>query len=110
MPYLSDKIKISGGVYDKRIKYTPEQIEEVKILYHKENYSMRKISRETGISRRYIDFILNPEHRIDNMKKRDWTKYYDRKNLTKLVRELRRRKQKLFLEGKILLVDNKIKM
>ena len=103
MPYKSDKIKISGTIYDKRIKYTPEEIEQVKILYHKEKYSMRKISRETGISRRYIDFILNPEHLIDNKRRRDWTKYYDRQNLTRLVRELRRRKQKLYLEGKLLI-------
>lgn len=101
MPYLSEKIKISGTEYDKRMKYSEEDIEGVKLRYHKDNWSMRKISRETGISRRYIDFILFPEHLVENRKKRDWRKYADRKNLTKLTRELRHRKQLLFLGGKI---------
>ena len=101
MPYLSEKIKISGTKYDKRMKYSEEDIENVKLRYHKDKWSMRKISRETGISRRYIDFILFPEHLVENRKNRDWRKYSDRKNLTKLTRELRQRKQLLFLGGKI---------
>ena len=100
--HCEEDAKISGTVYDKRVKYSPEQIENVKRLYDFEKWSMRKISRETGISRRYIDFILHPEHLVDNRRTRDWTKYHNREQLTKLTRELRQRKKLLISQGKII--------
>lgn len=101
MPSKSSFIKISGTQYDKRVKYSAEEIESVKLRYHKDKWSMRKISRETGISRRYVDFIIFPEHLVENRKTRDWHTSFNRENLTRLTRELRHRKQLLFLGGKI---------
>lgn len=100
--HCEEDIKISGTIYDKRVKYTPEDLENVKRMYFIDKFSMRKISRETKISRRYIDFILHPEHLVENKKNRDWTKYHNREQLTKLTRELRQRKKKLLEQGKVL--------
>ena len=99
MPYKSEKIKIEGTQYDKRVKLSPEQRAE--IIEAGAGYGINKLAREYNVSKRLIQFILYPE-RIKAMRvNRDWRKYADREKLTIATRGLRQKKQKLFLEGKI---------
>jgi len=63
MPYFyenpKNRIKLPTE-YDRRVKYTEEDKQEVRDM-HKQGMAQRAIARKTGISRRYISFILSPE-------------------------------------------------
>ena len=111
MPYKSEKIIIRGSQYDRRQKLTPEQKSEIAFRYATTDISQRKLAKEYGVSRRLITFIVNPEEEQRNrlrLKIRKAKGLYkpDRAKLTKSVREYRRYKQKLFLEGKIQLTNS----
>jgi hypothetical protein len=103
MPYKSAKIKIEGGQYDRRVKLTPEQKSEI----HKNvlGLSQRELARIWNVSRRTIQFILHPEKLEENKKRRaergGWKQYYDSDLWAETMKEHRRYKQKLKVEGKI---------
>ena len=59
MPYLSEKIKIAGTKFDRRIKLTEEQKKEIKEL-SSAGLSQRKIAAIYKVDRRLISFIVNP--------------------------------------------------
>ena len=105
MPYRSEKIIIRGSQYDRRQKLTPEQKSEIAFRYATTGISQRKLAKEYGVSRRLITFIVNPEEENRNKQQLKIRKP-DRAKLTKSVREYRRYKQKLFLEGKIQLTNS----
>lgn len=103
MPYKSQKIKIAGTKYDRRIKLTPEQKEE--IFQNKDGLSQRALAKAYGVSRRTIQFILHPKKLEENKKRREerggWTQYYDPSTWPETMKEHRRYKQDLKLQGKI---------
>ena len=45
MPYKSDKIKIAGTSYDRRVKLTDKEREEIKYLYKTSVHSQRKLAK-----------------------------------------------------------------
>ena len=105
MPYKSEKIKLSRS-QDRRIKLTDEQREEIKEKYATGLYSQRALSREYGVSRRLIPFVLDDtkyqkckeqfkEHKADGRYKPD------RKEWAKTMRKHRHYKQKLYLDGEL---------
>ena len=104
MPYKCEKIKLSKD-QDRRVKLTDKQREEIKLL-HKEGNSIHSLSRDYGVSRRTIQFILFPERQQRNVDLRDERGgskiYYDREKNTDCVRKHRRYKHKLFKDGKLL--------
>jgi len=59
MPYAHRREKIPRHL-DRRVKYTEEDKEDVKILF-KGGMSQRAIARETGMSRKMVSFVLFPE-------------------------------------------------
>lgn len=103
MPYKSEKIKIAGSKYDRRIKLTPEQKKEI----HENplNLSQRALAKEYGVSRRTIQFILDPEKLKENLKRREERggsmQYYKPSEWAETVREHRKYKQNLKIQGKI---------
>lgn len=103
MPYKSEKIKIAGGQYDRRVKLTAE--EKAEIHRNELGLSQRALARKYGVSRRTITFILDPakmEQNYERRKERGGSKqYYERKRHTEAIRKHRRYKQKLKLQGKI---------
>ncbi len=111
MPYKSQKIVIAGTKNDRRIKLTEEDKELIKWLNEEEKISQRKLAIQFKVSKRLIQFVLNPQKLIDNKKKRaerGGSKiYYDKDYHTESIREHRQYKQKLFLENKISLPDEK---
>jgi len=103
MPYKSEEIKIAGTKHDRRIKLTPEQKEE--IYQNKLGLSQRALAKEYGVSRRTIQFILDPEKLKENIKRRKerggTMQYYNSSEWAKTKKEHRKYKQDLKLKGEI---------
>jgi hypothetical protein len=111
MPFKSDKIKIEGTPHDKRRKLTEDQKKD--IFENKHGLSQRKLAEAYGVSRRTIQFILDPKKLEENKKRREerggWKQYYKKENNTAAVRKTRRHKQILFNAGEINLPKKKTK-
>lgn len=103
MPYKSAKIKIEGTSHDRRRKLTEEQKKDIR--ENKAGLSQRKLAALYGVSRRTIQFILDPEKLERNKqarKERGGSKqYYDREKHNAYMRGHRKHKQDLFINGKI---------
>lgn len=106
MPYKSEKINISNTPYDRRRKLTEDQKEYIRWLREEEQLSQRALAAKFGVSRRTIQFIIDPEKLKRN---RDSSKERRRAGLYKptkeewanTIREHRHYKQQLYKEGKI---------
>lgn len=103
MPYKSDRIAIKNPKLDKRVKLTPKQKEKVIALYPA--LSQRELARRFGVSRRTIQFILDPNKLKQNLKRREerggWEQYYTKEKQSLYMKNHRRRKHELFKEGLI---------
>lgn len=106
MPYKSDKIKIAGTSYDRRIKLTEEACEKIRYLYRTSIHSQRKLAKIFGVSRSLIVMVLNPAIREkynaqyrERMKDGRYRK--SKEENARVAREHRRYKRQLFVEGKI---------
>lgn len=97
MPYKCEKLKIPRK-YDKRVKLTDDEREQIKELYGK--ISQRKLAKRFNVSRRLIIFIGCPEKHQRNIEVRH-SNYYERERHLVYMRNHRHRKQKLYLEGKL---------
>lgn len=93
MPYKSEKMLIAGTKLDLRRKLSSEQKEAIKIL-SAQGYSQRKLAEMFGCSKRSVQNILHPQERSVQLKRP--TTYWTQKK-----REYRKRKQQLFIEGKL---------
>lgn len=106
MPYKSEKAKLEGTKYDRRVKLTPEQKAEIKRRYETENIGMRPLAKEYGVSRRLISYIVYPE-KLEKNRERQKVKRQQglykpsKEQWAATIREHRRYKQKLFKKGKI---------
>lgn len=106
MPYKSEKIKIAGTKYDRRIKLTEDQKEYIRWLREEEKLSQMKLAKMFGVSKRLIQFITQPDklekcrERLKEAKKRGLYKL-SKEELNETQREHRRYKHKLRMEGKI---------
>lgn len=104
MPYLSEKIKIDNTMLDRRRKLTEEQKEQIKAIYKTGVCGTRPLAKQFGVSKTTIQIIVNPAiaERRKQYIKETWKKYQKYgKEHSAVIREHRRYKQKLFLEGKI---------
>jgi hypothetical protein len=103
MPRKSDIIPINNKDLDRRIKLTDKQREE--IARNEGFLSQRQLARLYGVSRRLIQFILDPKKHKENLKRREergGTKiYYDREKNTTAMREHRDYKKELYQKGLI---------
>jgi len=100
MPYKFEytHLKLPKNL-DRRVKYTEKDKQEVKDLF-KGGMSQRGIARTTGMSRRYVSFILFPD-RLKKAKeqfkeRRKDGRYYDKDKQTKAIKSNRQHKQKNF--------------
>lgn len=96
--HCEEDVKIAGTKYDKRVKYDDDFKATIKELY-RNKISIHEISRLMGCSKRFVQFTLFPERLVDARRNRDWTKYHNREQLTRLTRELRQRKKLLVKTG-----------
>lgn len=102
MPFKSEKIKLSY-YQDRRIKLSEEDKNEIKEHYG--IFSQRQLASLYGVSRRTIQFIGDPQKQIENLKRREERggskQYYDKNKNTNCVRNWRRYKQNLYLNGEL---------
>lgn len=106
MPYRSEKIKIAGTIYDRRAKLTAEEREEIKYLYQTSVHNQRKLAAMFHVSRSLIAMIVNPERlkrssKLLKERKREGRYGISKEERARIIREHRRYKQRLFVEGKI---------
>lgn len=106
MPYKSEKIKIANTEYDRRIKLTEEQRKEIREKYATGTVGHRPLAKEYGVSRSLIRYVVDEEKyeksKADFRERRKDGRYNKNKEENnKIMREIRKYKQKLYLEGKI---------
>ena len=103
MPFASEKILIAGTKFDRRIKLTKENKQDIIRLHKEESFTYAKLGLMFKVSRRTIDFICNPEKLVKNLERLKerggWKQYYDLKLHTEQIREHRRYKQDLYITG-----------
>ena len=91
--------------YDRRIKLSDDDKEEIVALYKLGATSYNKLAREFGVSKRTIYWIVNPEKLEENKRlraERGGSKYYyDKETQRKAMRDHRDYKRSLLEEGKI---------
>ena len=103
MPYKSENIKLTN-LNDRRRKLTDEQIAEAKKIRETTGAGWRTIAKQFGVSKesikRWCDDAARQRHHEYNARK--WRTYkYSKEERARVMREHRRYKQKLFIEGKI---------
>lgn len=103
MPYLSEKIKIQGTKFDRRVKLTPDDKELIKWLREEEQISFNKLAAQFKVSKRTIQFICDPsklEANKEARKKRGGSKiYYDKDLHKESIKNTRNYKQDLKIKG-----------
>lgn len=106
MPFTSERIKISGTQYDRRIKLSDDQKQLIRWLREEEQISYQKLADMFNVSKRTIIFVCNPEkyekarEQFKNRRK-DGRYKASKEEWSKTIREHRHYKQELYLEGKI---------
>ena len=110
MPYKIDTLKLRlKRKHDRRVKYTQEDKNGVMAM-HKEGISQRAIARKTGMSRRYVGFVLFPERAAICRKqfkgRRKDGRYYNKEVNTKAVRSCRRWRKDHIQSGGATLKNN----
>ena len=102
MPYKTEKDKLDSPFLDRRCKLLPCQKERVIHLRETEGLSQRKLAEMFGVSRRLIQFVLDPSKHDENLKRREERGgnkvYYDRDTHNRHMREHRKYKNKILGE------------
>lgn len=107
MPYVSEKIKIAGTKNDRRRKLSEADKEEIRTLYSSTVPSQRKLAAIYKVSRRLIQFIIDPAKEAqskENFKK--WKQSSaahkpSKEEWAATMREHRHYKQELYLKKEI---------
>ena len=102
MPYkwVYDKKKIPREL-NRNVKLSLDDRDKIRDEY-KFLKSQRKLALKWGVSRRLINFILNPEKEQHNKELQKLRNHYDKEKNTNYMRKYRKNKQKLALNGKLL--------
>ena len=105
MSYKSEKIKIAGTKHDRRVKLTPEQRFEIRHMHEFLGTSYNSLARMYSVSKRLVQFVCCPEKEEEARRRfkelRADGRYYNKEKHTASVRDLRRYKQSLFINGEI---------
>ena len=104
MPYKSSKLKLSEK-QDKRIKLTTETKAEICQLYSTDKFSQRRLAAIFSVSRRTIQFTLDPKKLEENKKRREerggWKQYYSKETHRETMKTHRRYKNSLHKKGEL---------
>jgi len=65
-----DKVTINNENLDKRVKLTAQDKADIVRLYASKEWSQRKLAQRFGVSRRSIQFVLDPKKLEENKKRR----------------------------------------
>ena len=103
MPYKfeTDKVKLPEGK-DRRVKLTTEDKEIIKALYEIVNISTYKLAEQFNVSRRTIQFILDPSKKKANLERLEerggWKVYYDKEKHNEYMTNHRHYKKEVLKE------------
>lgn len=104
MPYKCEKINYKDGQKASQ-KLTKEQKREIYLRYKNGDISQRRLAAEYGVSRRTIQFTVDPEKLKDNLIRRKETggskQYYNKEAHRDYMKVYRKRKQGIFLKGEL---------
>lgn len=105
MPYKSEKIKLPRE-YDRRVKLTEEQKDEIRHKYETGLYSQRKLATEYNVSRRLITFVLDDNKRqrcaeLFKERRKDGRYTPNKQERNEISREHRKYKAELYKQGKL---------
>ena len=103
MPYKFEKIPINNHKHDKRVKLTDEDREKIREEYATGTISQRGLAEKYKVSRRLIQFILNPSKHEEAKKKfaerQKDGRYYDKEKQREYMRKHREHKKDLYNKG-----------
>ena len=89
---------------DKRLRLSPLLREEIR--QNEERLSLRKLAAKYGVSKRLIQFIINPEKHAENLKRREErggsTVYYDPEKHREAMQRHREHKAELLTKGELI--------
>lgn len=85
----------TGKEHDGRRRLTDEEKEDVKRL-HKAGQSIHSLSRDYGVSRRLVQFLIYPERLEIVNYPGHWSKYYDKEKHRRSMAKHRAKKKQLF--------------
>ena len=101
MPYKSEKIIIDHSQYDKRIRLTEQQKEEIRKEYKTGLATHRSLAEKYKVSKKTIYNILNHEKYLKQLEQnkinKHSQKYYNKEKHKEYIKQHRRYKQKLYL-------------
>lgn len=101
MPYKTQEIPFNDPFLDKRCKLIPCQVEMIRKL-SQVGWSQRQLAQRFNVSRRLIQFTIDPKKREENYQKRvesgGSTQYYNREKHAESIRNHRRRKHEILKE------------
>lgn len=94
-------MKISGTEFDRRIKLTEEQKDEIIAL--RGVVSQRKCAAMFNVSRRTVIFLWYPErleaNKIRRQERGGWRQYYNKAKHRESIKDTRRYKEKIYKNG-----------
>lgn len=103
MPYKAEKIKLPPK-YDRRVKLSVEQKDEIRHKYSTGLYSLNVLAKEYNVSKKTVLLIVNSEskHKADEYIKNHWKEHQGtREERNAATKEHRAYKHRLHKEGKI---------
>lgn len=105
MPYKFEKTPINNPKNDRRVKLTDEDRENIRKEYAEGEISQRGLAKKYNVSRRLIQFVLDPEKaeaaRRQYAERRKDGRYYDKEKHREYVKEHRQHKKMLFEKGEL---------
>lgn len=106
MPYKSEKIPIAGTKFDRRIKLSQKDKEHIVRMRNQYGTSYKMLAEMFGVSKRMIMFVCKPEQYEKAKERFKFNKRIGKYRLPKeeataVMREHRRYKQKLHINGDI---------
>lgn len=100
MPRKSDKMTIKDESLDKRFKLNQQQKEDIKIEYASGLISQRDLAEKYNVSRRTIQFILDPDKLKRNQEqfreRQKEGRYYDKEKHRNYMKQHREHKKELY--------------
>lgn len=103
MPYKFEKTPINNPLNDKRVKLTSEDREKIKEEYATGLVSQNSLAKQYGVSKRLIQFILNPSKekiaKAQFAERQKDGRYYDKNKHRKYMKNHRKHKKDLYEKG-----------
>lgn len=105
MPYKSNNVPINNEAYDRRVKLTNEDKNNIIAEYKEGNISIRGLAKKYGVDKRLIQFTLFPERKQHAKKlfaeRQKDGRYYDKEKHNEYMKKHRKHKHDLYQEGLI---------